>query len=72
MKIKSSFKPIVLVLAFALCLHIAAPFGFGAETRTCEQALDRCLLVASFMANPFYYAFCLEGYVFCKKYIQIY
>ena len=68
MKIKSNLKPVVLVIVLALCLHAAAPLGFGAEPRTCEQALDRCLVVASYL-GPIYYVFCLEGYLFCKRYI---
>jgi len=69
MRIKSILRPVVLVLALVLCLQIAAPLGFGGEPGKCEQALDRCLLVASFIVNPVYYLFCWEGYYFCKKYL---
>jgi len=68
MRIKSILKPVVLVIVLALCVHAAAPLGFGEENKLCELALDRCLVVAAYL-GPVYYAFCLQGYLFCKRYI---
>lgn len=70
-KPKKIIKTIVLALVFVILVHAAAPLARAAEmTRSCEGALNRCMIVAAFLPGSFYVLYCIDGYIFCKKYLE--
>ena len=69
MKFKHIARPAALVLLVLLLLHIGAPLGLRAEQRSCEAAFNACSQIAA-VVGFIYTVFCLEGYLFCKKYLE--
>ena len=70
MKPKKIIRTIVLALVFVILVHAAAPLARAAEMRSCAGALNRCLIVAAFLPGSFYVLYCIDGYIFCKKYLE--
>jgi len=69
-KPKKIIRTIVLALVFVILVHAAAPLVRAAEMRSCEAALNRCMIVAAFLPGTFYALYCIDGYIFCKKYLE--
>lgn len=66
------FMAIILII-----LMTTSAFSFylnpEEERKSCEEALDECLLAAFVLFPVFpeiFRAYCYSGYIFCKKYIE--
>ena len=69
MKLSALGRATVVVMIVLLALQIVAPVGNGQQLKTCKQAFDDCCRVAAIVGS-LYYLYCLQGYAFCKKYIE--
>ncbi len=69
MKLKGIVRTAGIVLLVALAVHVAAPAGTAEDLRTCAEAFQACCRVAA-VVGAIYYIYCLEGYVFCKRFIE--
>lgn len=69
MKLKRLARPAAVALLVLLLLQIGAPLSLRAEMKSCEAAFLACSAYAGFL-GPAYALFCLEGYIFCKRYLE--
>lgn len=69
MKPNSLFRGIVVMALVILALHLVAPLGQSETLRTCKEGFNACIQDAAF-GGPFYYLYCLQGYAFCKQFIE--
>ncbi len=69
MKLKGIIRTAGIVLLAALAVHLAAPAGNAEDLKSCAEAFQACCRVAA-VVGPIYYLYCLEGYVFCKRFIE--
>jgi hypothetical protein len=69
MKFTRLFRPAAAVLLVLLVLHVAAPVCLKAEMRSCGAAFSACCDVAAALGMV-YYLFCVEGYIFCKRFLE--
>jgi hypothetical protein len=69
MKLSAGTRTALVVVIIILALNLAAPLGRGEDLKSCKEGFEACCRVAA-VVGPLYYIFCLQGYAFCRQFIE--